>query len=251
MTNRRSGREWVSTLTVGLALGACVVSVQPAAAQSTIFNIPTTDTVAPQKVYFEFDYLKQVPGPDEGKFQIFAPRVVVGVTPQLELGFNVANSHYSHGGGTYALFQPNAKYKFYADDDQGLAASAGVLWYIPMNHRDDVDSFGLVYGVISKKVASGARVTAGPYGVLAKEGAFSGRKGGVILGYEQPLSGKVSFVADWFSGKNFFGYFTPGISIVLPRSGLLNIGYSLGNDSYEDPSNNNRAIFVYYGVTFP
>jgi hypothetical protein len=51
---------------------------------------------------------------------------------------------------------------------------------------------------------------------------------GAILGYEQPLSGKVSFVADWFSGKNFWGYFTPGISVTLPHSGLLNIGYALG-----------------------
>src|SRR6185503_7582379 len=76
---------------------------------------------------------------------------------------------------------------------------------------------------------------------------------GAILGYEQPLSGKVSFVADWFSGKNFWGYFTPGISIVLPHSGLLNIGYALGNDSYDSANSDykNRAFFIYYGITFP
>jgi hypothetical protein len=73
----------------------------------------------------------------------------------------------------------------------------------------------------------------------------------VILGYEQPLGGNVSFVADFLSGKNFWGYFTPGVSILLPRNGLLNIGYSLGNDSYDDPSNDNRAFFIYYGLTFP
>jgi hypothetical protein len=37
----------------------------------------------------------------------------------------------------------------------------------------------------------------------------------------------------------------------LPRSGLLNIGYSIGNDSFDDPGNHNRALFVYYGLTFP
>jgi hypothetical protein len=237
-------------------LGVSVVAVQPAAAQSTIFNIPTTDTVAPKKGYFEFDYLVQAPGPDGGeKFQIILPRIVVGVTPQVEVGVNVANVHFGGDAGeTFSFFQPNAKYKFFADDDKGLAASAGIIGYMPINHRDGADSYGLVYANISKKVKSGnygPRITIGPYGIVAAADSFYGPKGGVIVGYEQPVSGKVSIVADWFSGKNGFGYFTPGISVVLPHNGLLNIGYSLGNDSFEDPSNSNRALFVYYGITFP
>jgi len=31
-------------------------------------------------------------------------------------------------------------------------------------------------------------------------------------------------------------------------TGVLNAGYSLGNDSYH--GNDNRFVFVYYGVTF-
>jgi len=42
-----------------------------------------------------------------------------------------------------------------------------------------------------------------------------------MLGYEQPIHAKASIVADWFSGKNYYGYFTPGISITLPKNGLL------------------------------
>src|SRR4029077_3243987 len=58
---------------------------QMAMAQSTIFNIPSTDTVSAKKGYAEFDYLAQVPGPDGGgRFQILVPRVVVGVAPNLE-----------------------------------------------------------------------------------------------------------------------------------------------------------------------
>ena len=63
----------------------------------------------------------------------------------------------------------------------------------------------------------------------------------MLAGYEQPLSSKVSFVADWFSGKNFWGYFTPGISVVLPHSGLLNIGYSIGNNAWNDDEGNDYA----------
>lgn len=246
MTNRTSGV--VSKLVLGFALGAAVVVASPASAQSTIFNIPTTDTVAPKKGYFEFDYLLQTPAPDTGKFQIFAPRIVVGVTPMVEVGVNWANAHYSHEGGTFGQVQPNIKFKFFADDDTGVAASAGAIFYVPVNHRDESDHFGLVYGNVSKKVSGdyGPRFTGGIYGSVSY---FDDNTAGALLGYEQPVGGGVSFVADWFSGKNFWGYFTPGISIVLPRSGLLNIGYSVGNDSYD--GNKNRALFVYYGITFP
>lgn len=249
MTNRRSGMRWVLRLAIGVALG--VVGAQPAAAQSTIFNIPSTDTVSPGKGYFEFDYLPQLPAPDELMWQIFTPRIVVGVTPQLEVGANFANTHYSDGGGTYSQFQPNAKFKFFADDDQGLAASAGIIGYIAANYRDSSDDFGMVYGNVSKKVKSGARFTGGVWGSLSYG---DDNTAGVLLGYEQPLAGKVSFVADWFSGKNFWGYFTPGISATLPHNGLLNIGYSIGNNAYnDDPGNDthNKALFVYYGITFP
>jgi hypothetical protein len=63
-----------------------------------------------------------------------------------------------------------------------------------------------------------------------------------MLGYEQPLGWRISFVADWFSGKNGFGYVTPGISFTLPKAGLLNIGYSVGNSGRK-----NNGLFVYYG----
>jgi hypothetical protein len=239
--------RWVVRLALILALGTVVV--EPVAAQSTIFNVPTTDTVAVGKAYFEFDYLPQVPGPDEGgSFQTYTPRIVFGVVPNLEAGVNVSNLR--SNGETFSLFQPNVKYKFYADDAKGLAAAAGVIGYIPITHREDSATFGLVYGNFSKKIKQGARFTIGGYGVPAGD-AFVGPKGGVLAGYEQPITSKVSIVADWFSGKNFFGFFTPGISITLPANGLLNVGYSIGNDSFGDPPNHNRTLFVYYGITFP
>jgi hypothetical protein len=73
---------------------------------------------------------------------------------------------------------------------------------------------------------------------------------GYSLGYEQPIHPKASIVADWFSGKNGFGYFTPGISITL-GNGLFNVGYSIGNDSWANSNaTKNRYLFLYYGITF-
>jgi hypothetical protein len=239
----------ISKLVIGLALGACVIGARPAAAQSTIFNIPSTDTVSPGKGYFEFDYLAQLPKADLGSWQTFAPRGIVGVTPELEVGVNVAVTHYSDGGGNYTIVQPNAKYKFFADDDKGLAATVGAIAYLPNNSGD---KFGQLYGNVSKKLKSGTRMTAGAYAALSCDACDGGaNKGGAILGLEQPITPKVSFVADWLSGKNFWGYFTPGISITLPRASLLNIGYSIGNDSFKNNDLKNRALFVYYGITFP
>jgi hypothetical protein len=236
---------------------AAIAALTPAAqAQSTIFNIPTTDTVAPAKGYFEFDYLLQAPKTEgAGRTQVFAPRIVAGIAPNLEAGANVFNYYYGgDDSSTYSYFQPNIKYKFAANDTRGLAAAAGVIWYTPINHRDGADSYGLVYGNFSKKVVTGSygpRITFGPYGIVAASDSYYGTKAGAIVGYEQPVHARASIVADWFSGVSGFGYFTPGISIVLPRNGLLNIGYSIGNDSYADPGNNNRYLFVYYGITFP
>jgi hypothetical protein len=259
--NARSGRKIMfrnltKLVTCVLTLAIFIATGQTAMAQSTIFNIPTTDTVAPAKGYFEFDYLVQAPGTEDvGRVQVFAPRIVVGVVPNLEVGVNVFNYRYpGDSSSTFSYFQPNIKYKFVASDDQGIAASAGLIWYTPINHREGADSYGLVYGNFSKKVMSGSygpRITFGPYGIVGAVDNYLGTKAGAIVGYEQPIHARASIVADWFSGVSGFGYFTPGVSFTLPRSGLLNIGYAIGNDSYSDPGNTNRYFFAYYGITFP
>ena len=252
----RCSQNILPTLKLAIGLIVPIVLQQAAMAQSTIFNVPTTDTVSPKKAYFEFDYLPQIPKTaGSGRVQVFNPRIVVGIAPNLEAGANFANFHLGgHPSSTFSYFQPNVKYKFLASDNQGLAAAAGLIWYTPINHREGADSFGLVYGNFSKKVKTGAygpRITFGPYGIVGAVESYYGTKAGAIVGYEQPIHAKASIVADWFSGVSRFGYFTPGISITLPRNGVLNVGYSIGNDSYSEPSNNNRYLFVYYGITFP
>ena len=247
-----------SVPTVLLLLLFVLVS-QTARAQSTIFNIPSTDTVAKGKGYFEFDYLPQAPGPDSGaSTQIFNPRVVIGLK-NAEFGVNVPIYHNGDTDPTsLSYLQPNLKVKFYNDDAKGVAAAAGIISNFPLNRTADQLPFALLYGNVSKKVGkAGPRFTIGPYGVIAKQDdpnkvTFAGTRGGVMLGYEQPIAGRLSFVADWFSGENSVGYFTPGISISLPHNGLFNAGYSIGNDSWADSNaTKNRYAFFYYGVTFP
>jgi hypothetical protein len=244
-----------------IVAAVAMLAAQNAMAQSTIFNIPSTDTVEKGKGYFEIDVLPQAPGPTVGSsIVIYNPRVLVGLAHNTEIGVNVPIYHIPDSNpSNFGYIQPNIKNKFYSNDDQGLAASVGVVANFALNSTDTQLPWAYVYGNFSKKVKSGdygPRFTVGPYGVIAKQDdpikvGFVGTRGGVLLGYEQPLSKTVSFVADWFSGKNSIGYFTPGISITLPHSGLLNAGYSIGNDSWENSNaTKNRYVFVYYGVTF-
>ncbi|MBS1789851.1 MAG: hypothetical protein JST85_19165 [Acidobacteria bacterium] len=230
---------------LGLAVIGTLLSLsgQTVFAQSTIFNIPTTDVVAPQKTYFEFDFIGHLEHFDKGGFHSFVPRVVYGVGKSVEVGLNVAATHSAAPTVVYA--QPNIKWQFYANEKSGAALSVGAIAYTPLRNRDDNDTFGLFYGNVSKKFKGtyGPRLTVGGYGLAGLDADVD--KGGAIVGYEQPIAGKVSFVADWFSGKNGFGYVTPGFSFSLPKNQLVNVGYSFGNYGRK-----NNGLFIYYGVTF-
>ena len=252
-------KRWMQLAAMGRCLALLIVMsfAQIALAQSTLFNIPSTDVVAGKKVYTEFDYFANLPKQDSGMFQWFVPRAVVGVGANIEAGANVLIAHTP--GITNTYFQPNIKWKFLSSEMKGVAGSGGIIWYTPMNNREStdsngvvtkVDSYGLVYGNFSKKFTGtyGPRFTAGPYGIVGANDGYIGTKAGAIIGLEQPVHPKMTIVADWFSGVSGFGYFTPGVSVTLPHSSLLNVGYSIGNDSYES-GNNNRALFIYYGIT--
>jgi hypothetical protein len=231
------------------ALGAAVLLMllpkSAAVAQSTLFNVPSTDVVSKKKVYLEFDFLSHFESHADGGFQIYAPRAVFGVGKGVEVGVNLtAVDAFAPDQPIY--LSPNVKWQFYSNEKTGVAVSAGGLLYTPIVHRGGADTYGFIYSVASKKVKSdyGPRLTGGGYALPGLANG-AGTRGGAIVGYEQPLAKRVTFVADWFSGKNAFGYVTPGFSFTLPKSSLLNVGYSIGNRG-----RGNNALFVYYGITF-
>ena len=243
MCKPKSIMRSVAALGAMLLLTLMLKSV--AFAQSTLFNIPSTDVVAKKKVYLEFDFLSHFESHDNGGFQVYAPRAVFGVGKRVEVGVNLtAVDALAPDQPVYV--SPNIKWQFYNDDKEGITLAAGGLLYTPIAHRAGADTFGFVYALVSKKVKSehGARFHGGAYALPGLANG-AGTKGGAIVGYEQPIAKTVTFVTDWFSGKNAFGYVTPGFSITLPKSSLFNVGYSFGNRG-----RGNNALFVYYGITF-
>jgi len=236
-----------STATGWAFSALCVVTFASSSvkAQSTLFNIPSTDVVAIKRVYVEFDVISHLEAHEKGGFQGYIPRVVVGVAKNLEAGANVAFLD-TMSPEQPVEFQPNIKYQFYNHEEYGVAVAAGGILYTPIANRTTTDTFGLLYTTVSKKFKGdhGPRLTGGGYGLVGRANG-NGSEGGAIVGYEQPLLPRVNFVADWLSGKNRFGYVTSGVSITVTKSSALYAGYSIGNSGRK-----NNALFLYYGITF-
>ena len=115
MVTSRAGRarRWAPAV---LVAGWCVLAAHSAMAQSTIFNIPSTDTVDMGKAYFEFDFLPQAPGPDVGAIlTIYNPRFIVGLPHNAEVGVNFPIYHSSDyvDPSSFVYIQPNIKWKFF------------------------------------------------------------------------------------------------------------------------------------------
>ncbi len=218
---------------------------QTAGAQSTLVTIPSTDVVSQRNVYLEFDYISHYASRHNGGFQTFEPRVAVGVGHNVEVGANVV---YTDGFGVKqpVELQPNIKWRFYRNEKQRVSAVAGLMLYAPVTHRAGTNTFVMLYALISKKMAGafGPRLTGGGYALPGRDDG-TGAKGGAMAGYEQPLARRVSFVMDWASGRNRFGYVTPGLSFATTEHSNLYTGYSIGNHGRR-----NNALFAYYGITF-
>jgi hypothetical protein len=237
---------FVKSIPAALLALTFLVVTGDAMAQSTLFNIPSTDVVAKKKVYLEFDFLSHLESHNDGGFQTYVPRGVVGLGKKTEVGLNISFTD-AFAPDQPVELQPNVKHQFYQNEGNGVAVSGGGILYLPVAHRAGTDTFALLYGVVSKQVkgSHGPRFTGGAYGLAGRVDG-SGPKGGAIAGYEQPLAaGRVSFVADWLSGANRFGYVTPGLAITVSKTSALYAGYSVGNQGRK-----NNALFIYYGITF-
>jgi len=231
---------------IGLALFLIVVTVlsRTGQAQQTIFNVPTTDVLDRGKVYFELDVsAKPNNSAAVNRFSSFVPRVVVGAGGRVEVGLNVTGN--IQPGRDSTTLSPTAKWKVYQGRDNGVAIVVGDNVFIPIRNRG-YDAGNYVYAEISKTFKSGTRVTAGSYDFTRNVVAGANRAGGQF-GFEQPLNKKLSFAADWFTGKHSAGYFTPGLVFKLGSKVTGYAGYSIGN---QNASRGNHFFLLEFGYNF-
>ncbi len=196
-------------------------------AQQTIFNVPSTDVLDRGKVYLELDATFK-PNNQEvvRRFSAFTPRAVFGVGRNVEVGLNVTGN--IQPGADATTLVPNVKWRFYQNQKKDVALIAGTNVYIPVRNRAyNVGSYSYVAG--SKTFNEKTRVTAGAFyfskNVVAPK---AGRTGGQF-GFEHILNSKITFAADWFTGKHSAGYFTPGV-IYKPHPKVTTyFSYQIGN----------------------
>ncbi len=195
-------------------------------AQQTVFNVPTTDVLGSGKAYAEFDAAFKFNDQTAlQKFSTFVPRVVVGVGGNVEVGLNVTGN--VQPGSDTTTFVPAIKWKFYENKKEDTALIAGTNFYIPGRNRSY--KFGSYSYVAVSKTINRTRVTAGGYVASKNVFAANAVRGGGQFGIEQTLNNKFSVSADWITGRNSAGYFTPGIAYKPQPKVTTYFAYSIGN----------------------
>ena len=194
--------------------------------------------------YIEGDVISHLDSYQNGGFQTYGYRTVYGVKKRLEVGFNLFYTR--NGRVTPIEFQPNFKFKVYENEKYGVSATTGVLVVTSLNRVARSRTSAQVYANVSKviKQTNGTRVTGGFYTIGGGESDF-GTKNGVTVGLEQPVKGKFTFIGDWSSGNNRYGYSTAGLNYAFTKRQFLLLGYNFGNSG-----RGNNAISAFYGLTF-
>jgi len=206
---------WKATVGFGLwVLLMAMLSIK-AEAQQTVFNVPTTDVLDKGKVYFELDVsAKPNDSATVSKFSSFVPRLVVGAGHRIEAGVNIVGN--IQPGPDSTTISPTIKCKAYNGGDNGWAMVIGNNLFVPVRNRT-YNAGTYAYAMTQKTFRKSTRVGFGGYFFSKNVVAANANRAGGQFTFEQPLNKKVTFAADWFTGRHGAGYFTPGVVFKVAR----------------------------------
>ena len=224
--------------------GFVAVGLLTSAAQATIFNIPSAETLPAQTFQLEGEFTSKPVRFRDGGYRTYGYRTVYGLNNKTDVG---ANFYFSQGAdGPIGEMQFHAKRMLHRSERRGLAFSAGVLAYFPLRDSLGARAGALVYvnGSKTLKRAGGLRLTSGAYHIVRGDRGPDTRTG-AMLGVEQPITERISLLADWSSGQNRFGYSGAGVNYQITPRQYLTGGYSFGNSG-----RGNNALSLSYGYTF-
>jgi len=225
-------------------LAVLAIMGRMALAQVSVFNVPTGDTQPKGTFVLEGDFEANSSPFNTGGFRAYGVSTIYGLNDKTDIGANFFVTR-SEDGAIREL-QVHAKRVLYSSDRRRTSISAGGLAFFPIHDRFGERSGLMLYSSISKQltIRPKPRVTGGGYTVIRGDRRF-GTRGGVMLGVEQPIWRKLSFLADWLSGHNKFGYSAAGVTYAITSRQYLTAGYYFGNADRK-----NNALWVYYGYTF-
>ncbi|HYX29240.1 MAG TPA: hypothetical protein VE863_11790 [Pyrinomonadaceae bacterium] len=232
---------------VGLGLSVLVIAALTinAHAQQTVFNVPTTDVLDKGKVYFELDISAK---PNDttalNHFSSFVTRLVVGTGHNIEVGLNVIGN--VQPGPDATTLVPAFKLRVYNGKDNGWAVVVGDHVFIPVHNRA-YNVADHAYVITQKTFSTKTRVGFGG-GVFTKNVVAANASRGVgMFTFEQPITKKLNWNADWFTGKHASGYFTTGAAYKLTNKLTGVAAYSIGN---ANASKGNHFLYFELGYNF-
>jgi hypothetical protein len=213
--------------------------------QQTVFNVPTTDVLEKNKVYFELDISAKPNDSDAlNKFSSFVPRLIVGAGRRVEIGLNVLGN--IQPGPDATTLVPTIKWKFYQGKANGWAIVAGAHLHVPVRNKAyNVGTYDYVQ--TSKTFKAGTRLGFGSYFFSKNVVAANANRAGGQFTFEQPVTKKLNFNADWFTGKHSSGYFTTGVAYKLTNKLTGVAAYSIGN---ANASKGNHFFYFELGYNF-
>lgn len=219
--------------------------VTSAEAQSSLFSIPTADTLAKDEKYIEVDFDAHFDSYRNGGWQSYGVLGVYGLNDRVEIGLNAYIVKAAEGFEAVEL-QPNVKVRAYEKEALGITVSTGAIAYFSLNDRFRDDATVSTYVMVGKSFKGdwAPTLTAGAYQLLGATPDSSDSRG-FLLGIEQPVHKRVSLIADWNTGKNRFGYAAAGVGITLTERSYLYSAYYFGNEGRA-----NNSLGIYYGFSF-
>ncbi len=236
----------ISTMVTRLFF-VCVLSGVAAlcvSAQLTVINTPSTDTLQAKRFYIEADFLAKPTSYRKGGFQSYGYRTVYGLDKKTEAGVSF---FYTRNGINRPMeAQFSIKRKLFSSEKRGIASATGLTAFIPLNKAAGNRKLAVIYGNFSKtlKRFKGMRLTAGAYRIVNGGRSF-GTKTGATLAIEQPISKRITFVSDWYSGKNRFGYSAAGVTFGITKRQFITATYNFGNSG-----SGNNYLYVFYSIMF-
>ncbi len=247
MVFRADNLELIWRAAVGMALFVLLMAALAikAQAQQTVFNVPTTDVLDKGKVYFELDISAKPNDTDAlGHFSSFVPRLVFGAGHRVEVGVNILGN--IQPGPDSTTIAPAVKWKAYDGKDNGWAIVLGDNLYFPVRNKG-YDAGTYAYTTIQKTFNKSTRVGFGGYFYSKNVVAANANRAGGQFTFEQPITKKLNFNADWFTGKMANGYLTMGAAYKLTNRLAGVAAYSIGNSN---ASYGNHFFYFELGYNF-
>jgi hypothetical protein len=220
-------------------------AAREARAQTSLWTVPTAESLPEGETYLEFDFDAHPTSYKKGGFQSYGVFLVRGVGKGVEVGVNAYFLKDGDGESEPLEFQSDIKWRFYKNKAETFSAAVGGILFAPVG-RGGGDTVGMLYASANKAVEglNGAQLTGGGYGLVGQN-REGGSRAGALVGYFQPVTRKLCFMADWNSGRNRFGYGAAGFGLDVSKSGVLYSGYYFGNEG-----RGNNFFGVYYGHRF-